>query len=268
VSLSSKAQISLPYYTGFDDDAQKADWVEYKLAATTFSHWQSVGVGGAFSAPSAIGHDYSPSTGITLTDNWYVSPGFMIANGGSLDSIRYAFSGFSVPEEGDTVGLYLLNGSPDPQLSTSQTLLFDFRGDDYNTDATYRIKTAIDLPASIDSSYLAIRYRNTDCSSKWLTVNFDNIAFSENPPVLGLNNLENSLDEINVYPNPSSGVFNIDTKNQINSIKIYNAIGEIVYSNKELDPERPINISDYGKGIYFITYIIGVKSYTKKIMVI
>src|ERR1035437_10386082 len=104
-SISLKAQVSLPYYTGFDNASQKAGWTEYRKAATTFSHW---GYSGGYSAPGGIEHDYSPSTGITLTDNWYVSPAFSITNGGRLDSIRYNFWGYSVPSTGDTIAIYLL----------------------------------------------------------------------------------------------------------------------------------------------------------------
>jgi len=104
ISIPLNAQVLLPYYSGFDDASQKAGWTEYKTAATTFSHWGYASVG-SYSAPNSITHDYSPSTGITLTDNWFVSPSFSISNGGKLDSIRYKCSGYSVPEAGDTVAI-------------------------------------------------------------------------------------------------------------------------------------------------------------------
>ena len=200
-SIESKAQVSLPYYTGFDNVSQQTGWTEYKKAATTFSHWGYGGTGNSYSAPSSIGHDYSPSTGITLTDNWYVSPAFSITNGGKLDSIRYMFSGFSQPVAGDTIAIYLLNGSQDPSLATLKTLLFDFRDSDYIADNVYRVKTDISLSASTEPSFIAIRYRNSDCSSKWLTVNFDNIAISANGSV-GINDLDNRAGKVNIYPNP------------------------------------------------------------------
>jgi len=72
ISLISTAQMSLPYYTGFDNTSEQAGWKEYKKAATTFSNW-GYGTFNSYSAPNCVEHDYSPSTGITLTDNWYVS---------------------------------------------------------------------------------------------------------------------------------------------------------------------------------------------------
>jgi hypothetical protein len=258
------AQVTLPYYSGFDDTDQKNGWEEYKTAATDFSHW-SYTTFGAFSDPACIGHDYSPSTGITLTDNWFVSPGFSITGGGTLDSIRYKFSGFSMPAEGDTIGLYLLTGSPNPATAT-KTLLFDFRGNDYVTDNTYRAKTDLPLPSSSGLSYLAIRYRNTDCSSKWLTVAFDNIAISGG--TVGLNEAKQIGEEVFIYPNPTGGNLNISYAGNITSIRVLNELGQVVqhYANLENIFQQEINFSDNVKGIYWIEIRDAEKTLMRKLV--
>lgn len=264
-SITLKAQVPLPYYSGFDNATQKAGWTEYKKGATTFSHWGNSG--GGYSAPNGISHDYSPSTGITLTDNWYVSPAFSITNGGRLDSIRYKFYGMSVPAADDTIAIYLLNGSQNPSLASSKTLLVDFRNTDFINDYVYKIKTNINLTASNGLSYIAIRYRNTNCSSKWLTVSFDNIAISGN--TVGINELDISSDQVNIYPNPTTGKVIIDSKHSINSIEIYNLLGENIYSNSKfnLQTSNEIDLSNFPKGIYFVKIYDGTKTYKKKIVV-
>ncbi|MCW3105308.1 MAG: Endonuclease [Bacteroidetes bacterium] len=248
-SLPLTAQVTLPYYSGFDNAAQKAGWAEYKKAATTYSHW---GYGSGFSAPSGVGHDYSPSTGITLTDNWFVSPAFSIPAGGTLDSIRYKCAGFSVPATDDTVAVYLLNGSQDPALATSRTLLFDVRGADYVNDYTYKLKTNLVLPASPGNSYIAIRYRNTNCSSKWLTVSFDNVAI-RGSSTTGTGDVTNSSDNVTVYPNPAKGKFFIDAGN-ISGLEVFNLSGEKICSVTEPQHcgESEIDLSGYPAGIYFV----------------
>ncbi|MBL4709135.1 MAG: T9SS type A sorting domain-containing protein [Flavobacteriales bacterium] len=261
------AQMSLPYFSGFENGSQTLGWVEYKKAATTHSHWginliPLPNPSAAFSGQGYIGHDYSPSTGITLTDNWMVSPSFSIPNGGTLDSIRHKFWGFYVPGAGDTIGLYLLNGSQDPALATSTQLLFDFRNTNYIADNAYRIKTNIALPAMSGSSYFAVRYRNADCSSNWLTVYFDNIAISGNSPV-GLNESIDHSDKITISPNPTSGKIRIDSELNIDFIEIYNIAGKVVYSgayNKELD------LSSYSKGIHFIKFQSKTNTYIKRVI--
>ncbi|MFZ4740212.1 MAG: hypothetical protein ACOYLE_03525 [Bacteroidales bacterium] len=158
VVFFSTTYAQLPYYTGFDNTAQQAGWAEYKKGVTTSADW-SYSSFTSYSTPNCLYKNYTP--GVTgVTDDWFVSPAFTIPTGGKMDSIRYAFSGFSVPGAGDTIALYLLNGSQNPSLASSKTLLFDFRNTEYVTDNTYRIKSNINLSASSGQSYFAIRYRN------------------------------------------------------------------------------------------------------------
>lgn len=264
LSQQLRAQVALPYFSGFDTTSQQTGWMEYKKAATTFSHWSYASFG-AFSAPNSVGHDYSPSTGITLTDNWFVSPGFSIANGGKLDSIRYKFSGFSSPVDGDTIGIYLLKGSQDPASASAIELLFDFRGSEYQTDNTWRVKTNIALASTAGLCYLAIRYRNTDCSSKWLTVNFDNIAISGSGSTF-THETDNNWSDMEIFPNPSIGVLKVKHGGNI-SILVQNEIGQTVYSSACIkDPaSTEIDLSNQSKGIYFLTLSHGQERMTRKI---
>jgi hypothetical protein len=246
-SSSLNAQVSLPYYTGFDNVSQKTGWTEYEKAEVSFCHW---GPGYAYSIPSGIGHSFAPASGITFIDNWFVSPAFSIANGGKLDSIRYMFSGYSVPVTGDTIAIYLLNGSQDPSLASSKILLFDFRNAEYIFDGTWRIKTNITLPSLNGSSYLAIRYKNTDCSSKWLTVNFDNIAISGNS--VGIDEFNTKADKVNIYPNPAKDNLTIETNTKLKqSLEIYNIAGQSVYT-ANICNKTSIDISNFQAGIYIL----------------
>lgn len=268
ISMSLKAQVSLPYYSGFDDANQKAGWTEYKKAATTFSHWGYASFG-AYSEPNSITHDYSPSTGITLTDNWFVSPAFSISNGGKLDSIRYKCSGYSVPEAGDTIAIYLLTGSQDPALATSKILLFDIRGDEYVNDYTYHIKINVDLTSYSGYSYLAIRYRNTDCSSKWLSVSFDNIAIKGNS--VGIDDIRKNYTDINLYPNPA----NDKTKLEIEGLTedcdviIYDLYARVIKTYKVNANQNflEIDVNGLAKGIYNLKVINEDFNVTKKLII-
>jgi hypothetical protein len=248
LSISLNAQVSLPYFTGFDNATQQNGWVEYKTAATTFSHWSVAG--GGYSLPNAVGHDYSPATGITLTDNWFVSPGFSITSGGKLDSIRYKFSGFSTPVSGDTIALYLLTGAQNPSFAITKILLFDFRGTEYVNDYTYHLKTNIDLPSAGGLNYLAIRYRNSDCSSQWLSVAFDNIAISG--ANVSVNELNSAADKVSVYPNPAKDHLTIATYSATNQrLEIYDITGQKIYTSDML-AYKSIDISGFPAGMYIL----------------
>ncbi|MEI6489442.1 MAG: T9SS type A sorting domain-containing protein [Bacteroidota bacterium] len=72
----------------------------------------------------------------------------------------------------------------------------------------------------------------------------------------GINETVVKEDVINIFPNPSNGKFNISsTKNNIESIKIINLLGEQVFSlyNKQNQTENTtIDLSRETKGIYFV----------------
>lgn len=74
-----------------------------------------------------------------------------------------------------------------------------------------------------------------------------------------LQNLENDLSEINVFPNPVNNQLNIFGFNKSNyAIEIYNTIGQVQLSVNNLNT---VDVSDLAKGIYFVK--IQVDSHSK-----
>ena len=220
----SYGQVSLPYYSGFDTPAERNGWTIYRLGDPNASNWSIATVGG-FSLPACISHDYSPSTGIDVADDWYVSPGFLIPTGGTLDSVRYAFSGFSVPAAGDTIGVYLLTGDQDPAAASDIIELEEFRDDEYVADNVYRLLSAISLPATDEMAFIGLRYRNAEVSSRWLHVRFDNVAVSSNTT---------SIDEpgkiqlLKVYPNPATEEVTISHSESGGTVYLYDIVGGLL----------------------------------------
>ena len=81
---------------------------------------------------------------------------------------------------------------------------------------------------------------------------------------------ENQLGNIiSVYPNPNSGLFNIETGGLEIEYEIYSIIGELVLKNKTNNPVEIINLTDHGKGLYFIRIreINGTIILTKKVVI-
>jgi hypothetical protein len=74
---------------------------------------------------------------------------------------------------------------------------------------------------------------------------------------------------ITIYPNPGKGIFTVSISNELNAIEIYNASGNLVYSDPKCSNEtsRKIDISNSAKGMYFVKIVNGPKSYTKKIVI-
>ena len=247
-SINLAAQVSLPYYSGFDTPGERNGWSIYRLGDMTASNW-SVATVSSYSEPACISHDYSPSTGIDVVDDWYVSPGFLIPAGGVLDSVRYAFSGFSVPAEGDTIGVYLLIGAQDPASASQIIELEEFRNDEYQTDNIYRLLTGIHLPETNEMAFIGLRYRNAEASSRWLHVRFDNIAVSESTTSVDGPVTANNLF---VYPNPAADKITINHNKAGGIALIYDHTGKLVekYTLADELTSTMISIGRLPKGIY------------------
>ena len=78
---------------------------------------------------------------------------------------------------------------------------------------------------------------------------------------------ENSLNDVFVYPNPSTGLININTPNENSRIDVYSVLGKLVYSktNKTNTNEHAINIKE--SGIYYISIYVGGEIISKKITI-
>jgi hypothetical protein len=195
---TAKAQLVQVISTGFDGSGQQSGWTLFRKGVNSqFQEWDYESQQ-AFSAPTCLTHYYQVG-GSNVMDDWFVSPAFTIPAGGQLDSLRYYFSGFGLPQTADTVCVYLLNGNPDPDLAASLEILMDFRGTAYQNDNTWRLLSPITLPAQTGNSYIAFRHRTVN---NWLDVRFDNLAVSK----ISTAGIEAASATNAVFsPNPSNG---------------------------------------------------------------
>jgi hypothetical protein len=149
----------------------------------------------------------------------------MIPSGGTLDSVRYAFSGFSVPAAGDTIGVYLIIGHQDPDAASSIIELKEYRTAEYQADNVYRLLSAIPLPATNEMAFIGLRYRNAEASSRWLHVRFDNIAVSASAT-----SIDHPITEKDwfLYPNPTTDQVTISHKETGGVICVYDQSGMLL----------------------------------------
>lgn len=75
-------------------------------------------------------------------------------------------------------------------------------------------------------------------------------------------NLENNVE---VYPNPSNGIFTISIIEDA-SLEIYNIIGKTIYTKKVIPGKNSIDISNYQSGLYLLNVKTENSSITKKII--
>jgi serine/threonine protein kinase, bacterial len=75
---------------------------------------------------------------------------------------------------------------------------------------------------------------------------------------------------LNVYPNPSAGLINIDINNpnvSAKSVRIMNILGNEIYNNTSPSSNTKVDLSQYGKGFYIVTITSQQESVTRKILI-
>ena len=82
---------------------------------------------------------------------------------------------------------------------------------------------------------------------------------------------ESDIQNIEIYPNPSSGMFTIEFRSIIekkSNISILNSIGNVVFSEELMigESSKDIDLSELSKGIYLIELQTELGFYKKKII--
>lgn len=241
-----QAQTALPYFSGFDNATQKNGWQLIRKGVNGAYQW-SYENEGPFSGTQCLYHGY-PVGGTAMTDDWFVSPAFNFAGGGKLDSIRHSFSGFGTPDTQDTLAIYLLTGNPDPALATTRVLLSDFRGGLYHNDATWRLTSNINIPATPGSVYLAIRYKTVN---NWFDVKFDNVRLSANKTT-AIHQPAVYIPMLKVFPNPAGEDLFLTSEESFTEIFITDLSGRLWYQKPF---SKKVDLSLLQRGVYVLTGI-------------
>jgi len=71
------------------------------------------------------------------------------------------------------------------------------------------------------------------------------------PTAVGIQEINNQQSQIEIFPNPTTTTFTITSSDKIESIKVYNIIGELLFTETPNNTQSTINISQFSKGIYF-----------------
>ena len=85
---------------------------------------------------------------------------------------------------------------------------------------------------------------------------FNTVVLDLVPDPLGIADNVSQNTQVVIYPNPTQGIFNIEFKNEIKSIKIANVLGQVVYDEKEtvtaVGTTKSINLSSFENGTYIV----------------
>jgi len=133
-------------------------------------------------------------------------------------------------------------------LSVSNNQLTSFN---IQNGANSLLSSNVRFGATGNPGLLCIQVDNVTFSETTWTIIDPQTSFSTSCATLSVTNLK--LEDFIVYPNPTSGILNIDLTSNIllQNINMYNHIGQLLISTEE----KIIDVSDISAGIYFIEII-------------
>ena len=73
--------------------------------------------------------------------------------------------------------------------------------------------------------------------------------------------------EFNLYPNPTGNLVNIECNNEIFNYSVFNALGQLLITNKNNSVKAQINLTQFLKGIYTVEVEIRENKFRKKLII-
>ena len=144
--------------------------------------------------------------------------------------------------------------------------------DAYNAGATYLWSTTATTPSiTLDSVGLGMGAHNISVGvSKYGCTVYDTIIVTFDP-CSGINEVNDNVT-ISVVPNPSNGMFYLTVNGMDGNavMEIYDITGQNIYSesvNGSGIVSKPIDLTGFAKGMYFVRVSNGTITHTEKLIV-
>lgn len=158
---------------------------------------------------------------------------------------------FSTTDNTGYIEEYQLPNSSNSWTKIGSTIL----GDDDNDEFGFSVAI------NFDGTRIAGGARNADDNGSF---SGSSKVFDNSGNILGVNDIDDKLTQIKIFPNPASNYINFSGA-EIQAIEIYNSTGRLV--KKDFNTNR-IDVNDLNKGFYLIKlYDINNSNVTKKIIV-
>ena len=117
---------------------------------------------------------------------------------------------------------------------------------------------ATNLPSDIYNGTLVVR--SNDQANEWVEVPVSVAIF------LGVNE-NGEQGYVTMYPNPATSSVKLQANTTINTVQVFNAIGQMVYSNVVNDIATRIDVSSLQNGVYFVKVNSKLGTTTQKLVV-
>ncbi len=188
-------------------------------------------------------------------------------------------------------GYFNVQSEPTPGVAWVIELFFDdggaghFTVDGENTEYTYAQDTwiMVSINFDLDEGKAWVKF-DDDMMLEFTTANtiggidyygsdgggapgafYDDVCFTTGDIISGIDEYQTS--SINVYPNPATYIVNVKSDMQINSVKVYNYLGQIIVNETVNTTLYQLNTSQYQSGVYFFQIETNEGIITKRIII-
>lgn len=129
------------------------------------------------------------------------------------------------------------------------------------------VKDSVDYtPTVTGTQYFSVRGKGTLSATDAVNVKIDDVMISKVAGSVGVK--ENSKNLLSIFPNPSNGLFTLNTPENNSSVEVFNVIGENVYSKSQLTKgDNSIDLSNMAAGSYILKVKTGNEIMTKRIVI-
>jgi hypothetical protein len=128
-------------------------------------------------------------------------------------------------------------------------------------------KDSVDYVATAtETRYFAIGGKGTIAgTSNQISIRLDDFRIAKVVGSVGIKSLTNN-DAIAIFPNPTSGILNINSIEANSSVEVINVIGEKVYTNSLVKGNNVVDLSGLANGAYFVKLNSNGSITTKKVV--
>lgn len=167
-----------------------------------------------------------------------------------------------------TTGCNVTDATTGATLSSYTTKSFTWDGKNVSgtvngttvADGAYRV--AIEETWTHGTSGTAVRYLNftkgatADHQTPANDANFTNITLDWVPTAMSVDENIAQQPKVEIFPNPSNGIFTLDIQSSIKTLNVYNVLGQQVYTeeftNDTTGTTKTLDFSDWNAGVYFV----------------
>jgi hypothetical protein len=122
------------------------------------------------------------------------------------------------------------------------------------------------VATATETRYFAIGGKGSlTAASQQINVRLDDIKIEKVTSGVGIKSIS-ANNSISIFPNPTTGLLNINAVEVNSSVDVYNVIGEKVYSNTLVKGNNVVDLSGLANGAYFVKLNSNNQITTKKVV--